>query len=353
MSDDGGQEPAVPGSDLVPAAAPGPQPPLDVEVLDVGLPAADLSPRPPRAAQPRPEIPPLDAPAMHAARALVNADPRLGRLGDVVAWIAGARGGPPRPFTAPVAFVVAGRHEAARFVGTADGAEVGRRLGALRSRWSPGVRLQVLDLGEASTGRIDRQDAVGEDEALRAFAFGREAVDQEVDGGADLLLVGDIDADDGPAVATLASLLTGREPVACLPRGGDPAGWARAVEVVRDARRRGRSRTGHPLRLLAAVGGTDLAALTGVLVQAAVRRTPVLLDGPAATVCGLVAEAYAEGCSIWWTAASRSGDPAHDLALRALQMEPLLELGLGYDGAAAAVLALPLLQAAAVWDGSD
>lgn len=304
-------------------------------------------------------VPAPDADAAAATRTLVTADARLGRLGELCVWAAGAQGAaPPRAFARPVALVVAGRHDAARYVDRVDAGEVGRRVEALRSvgAGSGGreVPLRVLDVGEsgesfvrASAGPIAREDALTAAETERGLAVGRAAADREVDAGADLLVVGAVDADTGPATAALMSVLSGREPVACVRRGGDPRVWARTVEVVRDARRRGLPHRDDPLALLTAIGGADLAALVGVLTGAAGRRTPVLLDGTAATVSGLLAESLAAGSARWWAAASRSGDPAHTLALDALGFAPILDLGLGLDGAAAGLLALPLLQAAA------
>jgi nicotinate-nucleotide--dimethylbenzimidazole phosphoribosyltransferase len=387
---------------LVPTES-GPEPPLDVQGVDVtevaeaaaevaaeaaaevvagqfGPAPVSLAPQAPRAPRPGasgqqaataaepqgepepvPPPPPVLVPdpvAIASARTLVAAEPRLGRLGETVVWAAGVqRRSPPEPFLAPVALVLAARHGAARYVGRHGPQETGRRVAALRAGigalGTSEVRLRVVDLGEAGdwfvraeAGRIDREDALSPAETVRAFALGRLAVDQEVDGGADLLVLGAVDADTGPATAALAAVLTDREPVAVVRRGGEVGAWARTVELVRDARRRGRPLRGDVLGVLGAVGGADLAALTGALVQAGLRCTPVLLDGAAATVCGLLAEAFAPGCSRWWVAGSRAGDPAQDVALARLGFEPLLDLGLGYDGAAGALLALPVLQAA-------
>jgi nicotinate-nucleotide--dimethylbenzimidazole phosphoribosyltransferase len=215
-----------------------------------------------------------------------------------------------------------------------------------------GVPLRLLDLSSdgpwfvrTSSGDIRTADALTEDEAVRAFALGRLAVDREVDGGADVLLVGALAGDSGCAVAAVAAVVTGRQPQTAVPRTGVATDvWIRTVEVVRDARARAKPLAGQALPLLAAVGGADLAALSGILVQAAQRRTPVLLAGPAAHVAGLVAETYAEGCSLWWSSASSSGDPAEAAALAALELEPVLDLGLSFEGYGSAVLAYGLLQ---------
>lgn len=295
-------------------------------------------------------IPAPDASALRAARALVGMHPQLGRLSELVVWLSGAQGvAPPHPFASPVALVVAATHDAARYVGGRSTSPVPQRVSSVES---DAVRVRVLDLsapGEwhvrASAGPIGMSDGLTTDEALRAFALGRLAVDQEVDGGTDVLLVGDIADDNRCSVAALAAVLTGTEPTKTVRRDNDSGAWARAVEVVRDARQRGKSLASQPLPLLAAIGGPDLAALAGMLVQAATRRTPALLDGAAAHVAGLVAEACAEGSSAWWASASSSGDPAEALARKALGLDPVLSLDLSLDACGGALLAYPLIQA--------
>ena len=84
----------------------------------------------------------------------------------------------------------------------------------------------------------------------------------------------------------LVAVLTGVEPVApssvAAPASTTPA-WMRKTAAVRDAMRRARNDADDPMALLARGGGADLAAMTGFLRTAAVRRTPVLLDGVVVT----------------------------------------------------------------------
>ncbi len=94
------------------------------------------------------------------------------------------------------------------------------------------------------------------------------------------------------------------------------------------------------------IGGADLTALTGLLVQAAVRRTPVVLDGVVICAAALAAEAYAPGSKAWWVAGTRSTEPAQKLTLTSLGVEPLLDLGLRLGEGSGALLAVNLLVAA-------
>ena len=88
--------------------------------------------------------------------------------------------------------------------------------------------------------------------------------------------------------------------------GIDDRAWMRKVVAIRDGLRRARDFAADPIALLAVAGGADVAAMTGFLVEAAVRRTPVLLDGVMSAAAALVASAITPSASVWWRAAHRS-----------------------------------------------
>ena len=172
--------------------------------------------------------------------------------------------------------------------------------------------------------------------------------DELVDEGADLLIAGDMGIGNTTPAAALVGLLAGVEPGRGVGRGTgiDGATWMRKTAAVRDAMRRGRPVKGDPIGLLATSAGPDLAATTGFLLQAAARRTPVLLDGVISCACALVAHRIAFRASQWWCASHRSTEPAASAALARLGLEPLLDLQMRLGEGSGALLALPLVSAA-------
>jgi nicotinate-nucleotide--dimethylbenzimidazole phosphoribosyltransferase len=155
-------------------------------------------------------------------------------------------------------------------------------------------------------------------------------------------------AADTPASALIGAVL-GVNAATVTGRGGgiDDAAWMRKCAAIRDAMRRARPALGDPLRLLTVAGGADIAAITGFLLQAAIRRTPVLLDGVVPSAGALLAQRIAFPAPAWWRAGHLSPDPAHAKALERLTLTPLLDYGVSLDAGAGALLALPLVQAAA------
>jgi nicotinate-nucleotide--dimethylbenzimidazole phosphoribosyltransferase len=198
------------------------------------------------------------------------------------------------------------------------------------------------------SGSIDREDALTQEEAEAAVNAGRAFADEEVDSGADLLIAGDMGIGNTTPSAVLIAALTGSEPVAVVGRGTgiDDDAWMRKTAAIRDALRRARKVVHDPVELLRTAGGADLAALAGFLAQAAVRRTPVLLDGVVVGAAAMVAEELAPGARRWWLAGHRSAEPAAALVLDHLDLTPVLNLTMRLGEGSGALTALPVVTAA-------
>ncbi len=275
-----------------------------------------------------------------------------GRLAELGAWLAAVQDHqPPVPFRRVRVVIFAADHDAAAGTELSYSAEQTARLAAeIRAGGTAvnvaaraaGATVRVVDVARGS----DPPDSDPPDSG-RAVAGGRAVADAEVDAGADLLVPGVIGIGNGTGAAALVAGLTDSEPVAVVDRGpGDDAGWARQVGFVRAALLRARGCRHDPVALLDCCGGPAIAALTGLLAQAAQRRTPVVLDGAVAAVAGLLAERLMPGARAWWVAGTRSPEPAQKLALAQLGLIPLLDLSLRAEDGTGALLAVPLLAAA-------
>ncbi|MFF8811990.1 nicotinate-nucleotide--dimethylbenzimidazole phosphoribosyltransferase [Streptomyces pactum] len=301
----------------------------------------------------------------------------LGRLDELGEWLSAAQGQVPvRPVEQPRVVLFAGDHGVAhldvsgRPAGSAatlvraalDGVSP---IGVLARRF--GVPLRVVDMSldcdpemlpaeitrhrvRRGSGRLDIADALTEDEAEQAFRAGMAVADEEADAGTDLVVLGDISVGGTTAAGTLIAALCGTDASVVTGRGGahiDDLAWMRKCAAIRDGLRRARPVIGDQLKLLATVGGADLTAMTGFLLQSAVRRTPVILDGVVSAACALVAQRVAFRAPDWWQAGQASGEPAQEKALDRMSLVPLLDHGVTVGEGTGALLALPLVQAAA------
>jgi len=156
------------------------------------------------------------------------------------------------------------------------------------------------------------------------------------------------DLERQPAVAAAAEQAVELEVAARGPRRDDDAGLARKREVVARALRVNQSLLADPVGALAAVGGFEIAALTGAYLAAAQNGIPVLVDGYISTVAALVAVRFNPSVGDWLLYAHASAEPGHSRVLAALDARPLLNLGMRLGEGSGAATALPLLRLACV-----
>ncbi|MEW1547153.1 nicotinate-nucleotide--dimethylbenzimidazole phosphoribosyltransferase [Streptomyces tsukubensis] len=307
---------------------------------------------------------------------LAVAPKALGRLDELGEWLVAAQGvSPPKVIARPRVVLFAGDHGVA-------GLDVsGRRAGeayhlvrevlegtspvAVLARGA-GVPVRVVDAGldcdpellpeevvrhrvRRGSGRIDIEDALTPDEVDAALRLGAAIADEEADSGTDLVVLGDLSVGGTTPAAVLIAALCGTDASVVTGRGGagiDDLAWMRKCAAIRDALRRARPVLGDQTDLLAAVGGADIAAMTGFLLQCAVRRTPVVLDGVVSAACALVGQRAAFRAPDWWLAGQLTGEPGQAKALDRMALNPILEQGVTVGGGTGALLALPLVQAA-------
>ena len=205
-----------------------------------------------------------------------------------------------------------------------------------------GVSLEVIDATlESPANAIDGADALSSEEMNEHLSAGAAKADALADSGTDLVLVGDLGRGITTVAAAIIGSVCGVEPVKIIGRGsgiGDEA-WRVKVRAIRDAMFRVRDDRAVAERVLYRVGGADFAFITGLLAQCAVRRTPVIFDGIGAAASALVAEMLAPGASQWWRPASQSAEPASEVALSGLMLEPLTNWGISAGQGIGAVLA--------------
>jgi nicotinate-nucleotide--dimethylbenzimidazole phosphoribosyltransferase len=303
----------------------------------------------------------------------------LGRLAELGTWISSVQAQcPPHPLRRPVLMIVGADHGIARAKRTSgrdphETANAMRRIGSGQAAVSAiadvlDVTIRAVDVGidaepdylddidpriarsriRRVTGAIDSQDAMSLAETSAALALGRRLVDDEIDSGTDLFILGNVGVGATTSASSLVASLASTDPVSVTGRGSgiDDIGWMHKVGAIRDAVHRARDARGDMPTLLARIGGPDIAVLTGMLLQAAARRTPVILDGLVVTSAALVAHRLDFRARHWWMCGHDSGEPAHGIAMDRLDMRPLLNLAMPYEEGIGGLLAVPIVRSA-------
>ncbi len=229
-----------------------------------------------------------------------------------------------------------------------------------------GARVSVLDVGVASrledhpllrtakvrpgTEDLSGGPATSREEAARAILAGAGVAEELVEsGGVDLLVTGDMGIGNTTPAACLVAAFAGRPASEVTGRGTgiDDATLARKTRVVEEALRLHGPDPNDPVGVLAALGGLEHAALVGVILMGAVYGVPVVLDGIVSDAAALAARGLASHSVDYLVAGHLSAEPGAGVALGALGLDPLLDLGLRLGEGTGGLLAVPLVQSAA------
>lgn len=163
-----------------------------------------------------------------------------------------------------------------------------------------------------------------------------------------LVALGEVGVGNTTVAAALAAGLLGwpAADAVGIGAGSDSAMVRRKSEVVDAALRRFRASNGSPpdpIAALAALGGPEIAVLTGVVLGAAGAGAVVVLDGLATGVAALVAVRLEPAVQAYLIAGQVSREQAHRAVLTELGLEPLLDLRLRAGEGVGAALAAQLV----------
>jgi nicotinate-nucleotide--dimethylbenzimidazole phosphoribosyltransferase len=322
---------------------------------------------------------PVSAAAAAAARlhhdSLTKPRGALGRVEDIGIQLCAVYGECPPPVPEPVTVAVfAGDHGVVGEGVTPWPQEVtaqmvanfcagGAAINVLARR--AGAKVVVVDVGVATpipapegtyrkhtvapgTRNLAVGPAMTADQARAAMDVGVAVAFEAVDEGARLLVTGDMGIGNTTSAAAVIAACTGADAnkVAGRGTGVDDAALARKRVVIE----RAVSRVGSgadPRTILAEVGGFEIGALCGFVVGAAARCVPVIVDGviaAAATLLAVMACPHVEGYLI---AGHRSSEPGSAIVLERLGLSPILDLDMRLGEGSGAVMAVPVVQAAA------
>lgn len=326
----------------------------------------------------RPERAALAPAAAEAARerldALAKPPGSLGRLESLAVRLAAIAGTCPPPLPRPVEVLVFAADHGVHAEGvTAWPQEITAAMVATMASGrasinalarSVGAGTTVIDVGVAAppsddpnvevrrvrsgTRNLAEEPAMTLAEACDALDVGIGAATRALDAGARCLVIGEMGIANTTAATALICAHSGRTPQELTGRGAgaDDETLARKTAAIERALARHRP-DDDPLEVLASLGGLEIAAMAGVILAGAATGVPVIVDGVIADAALLTAEALAPGVVDHTVAGHRSTEPAASAALAHVGLVPLLDLEMRLGEGTGAVLAVPLLEAAA------
>lgn len=228
-----------------------------------------------------------------------------------------------------------------------------------------GIEVVVVDIGvdgdldevaglvhakvRRGTRNMAQEPAMSEAELNAALNVGVELAAWAEKQGHTLIGTGEMGIGNTTAASAITAALTGRPVAQVTGRGTglDEPGLGRKVAVIERALEVNRPDPADPLDVLRKVGGLEIAGLTGMIIGAAARRIPVVIDGFISTAAAAVACTLEPKVKPFLFAGHRSSEPGHAALLEIIGGTPLLDLQMRLGEGTGAALAMTLIDAAA------
>lgn len=185
-------------------------------------------------------------------------------------------------------------------------------------------------------------------QAEEAIQSGIEIALSEIANGADILGTGDMGIGNTTPSAAIACALMNVAPEKIAGRGTgvDDAGLKRKISAIEKSLQINKPNAKDGLDVLTKVGGFEIGGLAGVMLGAASKNIPVLVDGFISTAAAMLAVTLAPACKDYLIFAHRSKENGHALMLAWLNVKPLLDLDLRLGEGTGAALGISLAEAA-------
>ena len=285
---------------------------------------------------------------------LTKPEGALGKLEQIVGWLAAWQGEYPPKINHPRTAVFAANHGVANLGVSAFPSSVteqmvqnfisgGAAVNQLCKVFDSDLRVYELALDQP-TNDFTKGPAMSEAECAHAMAYGMMAVEP----GLDILCLGEMGIGNTTSASALSLALFGGNAKDWVGSGTGISSDAlgKKIKIVQQAYELHGNMKGDPLAIFAALGGLELAAIAGAILAARLAKVPVVLDGFACTVAAAILYAI-KPCTIDHCLVSHcSVEPGHKKLLGKINKESLLDLGMRLGEGSGATLALGIIRAA-------
>ena len=198
------------------------------------------------------------------------------------------------------------------------------------------------------TRNFAKEPAMSKEQLSRAIQTGWDLAGKEIEGGSQLLAVGDMGIGNTTAASALTSVLCSMDPEIITGHGTgiDEDARRHKIAVIRKAIETHYPNSEDPLDVLRKLGGFEIVGMVGVILRSVQERVAVVLDGFITGSAGLVAYCLEPKVKDFLFASHLSVERGHQIQLEKIGLVPLLNLGMRLGEGTGAVLAMSLIEAA-------
>ncbi len=189
--------------------------------------------------------------------------------------------------------------------------------------------------------------AMTREEALESIRVGYELAGTYAKKGHEMFGTGDMGIGNTTPSSAIAALLTGRSVPEVTGKGTgiSEESLIRKIGTIERGIALNRPDPADPIDVLAKVGGAEIGGISGLILGAAARRIPVVIDGFISTAGALVAYCLEPKTADYMFAAHNSVEIGHKAMLEKIGLRPILDLDLRLGEGTGAALAMPLIEA--------
>jgi nicotinate-nucleotide--dimethylbenzimidazole phosphoribosyltransferase len=320
-----------------------------------------------------PEIPGIDREVLHEAQrrldSLTKPPGSLGRLEELARNFCVIRGSAKLVLKKRAVFTFAADHGISRSGVSAYPREVtaqmvfnfirgGAAINVLCRHY--GIENIVVDAGVdydfgGLAGLVDRKigrgtenflekPAMTADQAIRSIQIGIDLAN-----GYDLIGTGDMGIGNTTSSAAILAAITGAraEDVVGRGTGVDDERMKHKAKAIKDAIELHKPDPANGLDVLAKVGGFEIGAIAGLILGAASRRIPVVVDGFISGAAAMVAVRLKPACRDYLFFSHLSRERGHKRMLEFFDARPILDLEMCLGEGTGAAIAIDVITAAA------
>lgn len=191
--------------------------------------------------------------------------------------------------------------------------------------------------------------AMTKEEAIRSVQAGLEVAESYAKKGYSMFGTGDMGIGNTTPSSAIAAVLTGKavSEVTGKGTGISEESLKKKIGVIERGISLNRPDPADPMDVLAKVGGAEIGGIAGLILGAAAKRVPVVIDGFISTAGALIAHCLEPKTKDYMFAAHNSVEIGHKAMLEKIGLKPILDLDLRLGEGTGAALAMLMIEAGA------
>lgn len=208
----------------------------------------------------------------------------------------------------------------------------------------PGLIIRKVNYG---TKNMAKSAAMTREEAVKCIEAGIGIFEQEYKNGIDIAGTGDMGIGNTTASSAITACFTKKDIEEITGRGTgiDDKGLQVKINTIKKAIELNKPNPDDPIDVLSKVGGFEIGGLAGIMLAAASRKIPIVIDGFISGAAALVAFRIEPKVKEYMIAGHCSVEKGHKAIFDYLGLKPLLDLNLRLGEGTGAVLGMGLVEA--------